>query len=357
MKIGVLTLPFNNNYGGLLQAYALQSYLQGRGHQVFSIFQPLSDPKRSIKQTIKRLLKIGSYVDSFQMENFRQHYFLETLPFKKGKDFGELKRYGFDAIVVGSDQVWRLEYIKDELEKYFLAECQEKIKISYAASFGVDDWNGNCDETLIISSLISQFSGVSVRENTGVQICEKYFSRRGVVNLFDPTLLHSANFYRKLYDGSEVKRGNKNGVYFLDYTKDKADFVREIELATAKTSNFIGRIVSKRANREFTMYPKVSKWLYDFDQSDLIITDSYHGMLFSIIYQKPFIVIGNSSRGLERFKSFLKFVRLDDRLVDENHLNAIDVKILLTQFDYTYVLECIHKNRDHSNNYLKNFSL
>ncbi len=304
MKIGILTLPLHKNYGGLLQAYALQTFLKRLGHEPILIKiqnHPLNyiNPKDIIKSITRRHTnKFANLIDSTNVIN-------------SIKDLSVLKNYNFDAFIVGSDQVWRPSYTPDILT-YFLNFVEEKDtkRIAYAASFGHDslsDWNMN--DIFKCSLLAKKFNAISVREYSGIKLCEKYF---GVTasHLVDPTLLLTPNDYIDLFKTCKIRKTSKQMmVYILDKNKDKELVVKTIAKEKGLTPYSI------MPKNVLNTYPPVTKWLASFMNSDYVVTDSYHGVIFSIIFNKPFIAIGNKRRGLARFDSLLNRYNLLDRFI------------------------------------------
>ena len=352
MKIGVLTLPFNNNYGGLLQAYALQSYLKQRGHEVYSIQQPLFNIKILSKAKVKQILKIGTYTNASNMQIFQHQQMQETIPIRNEKDLKKLKKYKFDTLIVGSDQVWRYEYIKENYSMYFLDFFNSK-KISYAASFGKDSWDATKEVTQKIKELIKLFDAVSVREKSGQKICENNLNRNDTINLLDPTLLMEDDFYRKLYTGKETKKKGGIGFYFLDPCEEKIKFVNRFEKALNLSSFSIGKQINFKPFGVEHKYPSVAQWLCDFDCADFIITDSFHGMIFATIFKKEFFIVGNNERGLSRFDSFLSRIKIDNRLSEQNKLMNVYIGDILNKIDYTYINGIFEYNKIQSDIFLK----
>nr|WP_319392934.1 polysaccharide pyruvyl transferase family protein [uncultured Desulfobacter sp.] len=356
MKIGILTLPFNNNYGGLLQSYALHCYLVNRGHEVYSIQQPICRYRRKIKLFLKQKFKVGNYINSSNIEKFQHRYFQETFPVYKDEDFKRLNKIGFDTVIVGSDQVWRFEYTKEKYQRYFLNFINNKHvrKIAYAASFGVDYWEADKEKTRIAAQLLKQFDAVSVREKSGVDLCRDFLNQDNVISLLDPTLLMPADFYRGLYTGEEKSQKGGVGYYFLDESEDKQALLRKIKERFSLPSFCIGKkkIESKRKGRG-VYYPSVSQWIKDFDEANYIVTDSYHGMLFSIIFRKPFLVIGNSKRGWVRFSSFLEMLNLEGRLLMDHR----DIEINDRMIYDDHLLEKIREMREKTRVFFKDNGL
>ena len=332
MKIGILTLPLHTNYGGILQAYALQTVLERMGHEVSLIHG--TDQTVMNKSLYRKFRHALSPIKRFVVQ--------KLIPDQFSKDLGRntrrfvqkwIKRYDFkstdlipfdyyDAIVVGSDQIWRKIYVEkskflDHIETSFLDFAKDwNIKrISYAASFGTDEWEYDEESTKRCSELIQKFDAVSVREASGVTLCNKYL-HHDAVQLLDPTLLLSKEDYLKLIK----KRYRKNwGImtYILDEDDSKHSLVEEIKKKTGKAV-FRSNVSYNKLDRQVrgAIQPPLEKWLQSFEDADMVITDSFHACVFSIIFNKPFIAIPNMGRGASRFYSLLKMVNQEFRIVD-----------------------------------------
>ncbi len=359
MKIGILTLPFNNNYGGLLQAYALQNYLQNRGHEVYSIQQSYTSCFEKIKEHVKFIFKIGDYTNTNNIVNFKHHFFKETHKIRKKNDLYRLKKYKFDAIVVGSDQVWRFEYIKEKYGMYFLdfVDSKKIKKISYAASFGVDYWEATENQTKEVKRKINTFNAISVREKSGVNLFNKYLDQQSVISLLDPTLLFNLDFYKKTYTGNEIDRKGKIGIYFLDNKQEYSSIIQKLEKETKLTSFTIGKQEIVKNKTSSSYYPSVSQWLKDFETSEFIITDSYHGAIFSIIFKKKFCVIGNKTRGLSRFESLLDSFNTQNVLFDIQNIEKFDLKALFLPIDNLQIESVLKHNLFNSDQFLKSVGI
>lgn len=365
-KIAVLTLPFNNNYGGLLQSYALQEFLRRRGHDVMVIKMSIIIPDRSMKGVLKNFIKviIGKKIRdkrilekvSKNMVQFMNNNMNCTLEINDKKDFLLLNDYNYDTYVVGSDQVWRFDYTKDRFLNYFFDFVKnDKIKrISFAASFGIDKWAKNEKETLIISSLLKKFQAISVREKSGVELCK---NNLGITptHLLDPVFLLNMKDYQELIN-TKTKQNNSDDdgdllVYMLDYTEDKHKAVEIISKATNYSPFRVG-INPKNKN---IIYPPVSEWIDGFMKAKYIITDSFHGCVFAILFHKPFIVYGNNSRGLTRFDSLLETFNLKSRFIT----NSLELKIEMIKEDINFneINEIIIKKRNEADLFLAGVEL
>lgn len=363
MRVAILTLPLHTNYGGILQCYALQTVLQRMGHDVkvltkrqyglsYYWIYPLAVCKRLIKRFI-----LGKDVDILRAphelirkntDRFIGHY-INKYKFSNWTSDIALK---FDAIVVGSDQIWRPEYFQP-IECAFLSFLGEsKVKrISYAASFGVDSCEYTEKQLNICSSLLKKFDAVSVREFSGVELCSNYFGVNAV-QLIDPTLLLSADDYRVLINNVVTKPSKGNMlVYILDKTEEKISLVNRIAAEKGLTPFWLDSPDDHNDNYPLKGQIKmpVEQWLRSFDDAEFVFTDSFHGCVFSIIFRKQFLAIGNYARGLSRFLTLFKLFNLEERLV----FSSIDYKENMPSIEYNNINDIISALRDKSILYLK----
>ncbi|WP_372776558.1 polysaccharide pyruvyl transferase family protein [Mangrovibacterium sp.] len=319
MKVGILTLPFHTNYGGFLQAYALKHLLLKEGHEVYFIDNAYSEPqfKKLAKLLVGRFRKgylkqiRQTKLERKNFEEFRSKYltpFTENI--RQLHNPQKLSKYAFDALVVGSDQVWRKNYDITRKADYFFdfSSRKETALISYAASFGVDQWEYNEQETEALAQLAQKFKAVSVRENSGIPLCQIHL-KVPATQLVDPTLVLDKNVYLNLVGRKATT--NKGGLctYILDPTEEKTEIIDRVCKEINLKKYGVG--IKDHAGT----YPAIADWIEGFANADYIVTDSFHGCVFSIIFNKPFIAIGNAHRGLTRFNSLLELFDLEERLV------------------------------------------
>ena len=354
MKIAILTHPLGTNYGGMLQNCALQQVLKRLGHTPITINYQFNTPlKTKALSFCKRLLlrirgekiplrvwltnKEYLYITKFTQDFIKNHiivskpFFLNNM---KKQDFVDS-----EAIIVGSDQVWRGS--NPYIEKFYLSDFidNKTIKIAYAASFGVDYWEMSPKLTTRCAKLASLFRAISVREESGVTLCERFLGIEAQLAL-DPTLLLDANYYSSLIEKNEIKTVKEN--YLYTYVLDKAPYKKQIieRLSEKLSLNTYSVMVKKYFNEvgysglSDCVYPPVEQWLQGFMDADFVVTDSFHGTVFSIIFHKPFISIVNQKRGADRFISLLSVLGLENRLVD----NVEDaVRLIECPIDYEAV--------------------
>lgn len=347
MRICILTQPLQTNYGGLLQAYALQTVLKRVGHEVWT--EDRRENRDNLSGVLKNNAKIllgpirkfyyptisEKKIISKNTNFFIQKYINTTCPiYSTNKSlFGE---YNFDAFIVGSDQVWRPMYSYG-IYNYFLDFTIGKNvkRIAYAASFGTDQWEFTPEQTAVCSELAKQFDAISVREDSAIGLCRQYLNINAV-QMPDPTLLLDKNDYLEIIKNDRPENSHLGGIltYILDDSEIKRSVVQKVS-SKLKLNSFSVmpqaqfKDVGKKGIDK-CIYPPVAEWLQGFADADFVVTDSFHGTVFSIIFNKPFISIANKTRGVSRFISLLKGFELEDRLIyseedfKDNLLNNID---------------------------------
>lgn len=337
MRIGILTQPLRNNYGGLLQAFALQKTLKQLGYEAWIIQreEPYIHQNfiwkilRSIKKSLSKLFS-PYYISTKEINKttqftrlFAQKYINPKTPILQSTKALQtyIYKHPFDAFIVGSDQVWRPLYSPCITNYFFDFIEDEKIKrIAYAASFGVDYWEFSPEQSIICSTLAKKFQAISVREKSGIDLCNKYLHVQAT-HVLDPTMLLDRIDYDQLItDYGETKLEGGLFYYLLDQTEEKMNFIdlvaHDFQLTPFTTMQEIPPLPKniKRDIQKCT-FPPVTQWLQSFRDAKFIITDSFHGCVFSIIYNKSFLVFPNKERGLSRIESLLKTFELEDRLI------------------------------------------
>jgi polysaccharide pyruvyl transferase WcaK-like protein len=378
-KIGILTQPLRNNYGGLLQNYALQKALIDLGHDPLTL--SVSFPVRNRYYQLLRSLcanifnkyilgrKIESVIPfipkdrdllkiSENMRNFTKQYIKTTEPLviKRLKKEDFLRK--FDAFIVGSDQVWRPRYSPNLATYYldFLSDGSSTKRIAYAASFGVDYWEYSDKQTRICKKMLQKFDAISVREDSGVDLCREHLDV-DALHLLDPTLLLTKKNYLELIRGGEGTPKNRTLlVYVLDMNDHKRKIIDKISNHFNLTANIVmpEKKLSYLYNEDIEkcVYPPVEEWINGFNEADFVVTDSFHGTVFSIIFNKQFISIANRGRGSNRFYSLLRSLNIDERIIDEK--DEVKYELIENKVDYTSVNCILDKLKSESITYITN---
>jgi len=237
-----------------------------------------------------------------------------TFPIECKTAYKWLDIYGFDAVVVGSDQVWSKKF--GGCWYFFLnfIESPRIKRIAYAVSFGEQTWKFNRRKTRVLSELCQSFNNISVREYSGVKLCKEYLGV-DAVHVLDPTMLLSAVDYSDLYrkEDTLVSEGSLL-VYMLDETK--SCFAERVAQTMGLTAFSVrAKTENPQAKLEDRIWPPVTQWIRGFDEAKYVVTDSFHGCIFSIIFNKPFIVVEHKIAGNERFYSLLHMLGLENRMI------------------------------------------
>ena len=373
MRIGILTQPLVNNYGGLIQAYALKTVLQNLGNEV-CIINRTGYLRRNQIIWRKFLSSCKKFKESFLRNNISDNTksiinsnctrFINNYIIDVSKDLSTLDEFTqyiktkrFDAYVVGSDQVWRPIY-SPCIENYYLDFClnDDVKKIAYAASFGVDEWEYTNKETRICSDLAKRFTAISVREESAIRLCKKHLGVNAI-HVLDPTLLLDIEEYTKIViSENESKSSGTLFYYLLDETEEKLNLINYIENKLNLKSfkclpNKKITIEGNVDNIEDYVYPSPTKWIRSFMDAEMVLTDSFHGTVFSIIFNKPFWVLHNAHRGNTRFDSLLKIFGLQDRLINISEYNKHDYS---KPIDWNRVNNIKKQKREESIDFIKN---
>ena len=339
MKIGVLTYHRSYNYGAVLQAFALKTYIESRGHEVEFIdywphyrsgmydlfnFNPFKKKLnlKNISHGCYEFLKGIFYFfpkhvrynkfQKFIKENLGVDY--ERRSFKEGEEIPDI----YDAYIFGSDQIWR--YGEFELASGFdpvywgeFPKNAKGQKFAYAASMGVMELNNAKID--FISDKIKYFNEISVREEQLKEIIEPFYNKP-VFRVLDPVFLLDKETWEE-YASKNLKTperylllyniGNSKSIY--DYSKNIASSIN-IKLIEISGSINFKRFFLKSSRQ--TIGPK--EFIELIKNAELVVSSSFHGVAFSLIFKKQFYALqmGNNA---ERVKSLLRILGVEDRYI------------------------------------------
>lgn len=307
MKISLLTYFYSSNNGVVMQAYATCRFLKEQGYdvEIIDLYHPGALEGKSYL-----FRKINSVIQFWRMKNFKKKFYP---PFTKR--YLSLKELQInppksDCYVVGSDQVWNPNISKDSLLAYFLDFGHESVKkISYASSFGIKIWTIT-DQRVNnrIKDLLASFIAVSVREEAGRNLCKDNFGIDAQVVL-DPTMLHN-NYYEIT---GEIIPKREVVCYKLNKNKDFFDNINVV----SKELNIPLRLLNNRfpiRGFKYNLPPSTKQWIKKIAGAEFVVTDSFHGAAFSLIYQKQFVVILNNDGKNARLENLMMKVGLENRL-------------------------------------------
>lgn len=346
-QVLILTHPLRYNYGGILQAFALQKALRKCGFRAVTWDTPYPgiNPNPRLPAAKKFRLMLGNaflkyvlrrpdvWVRPWNGNRDSDYYYdnraddadrerrsvLEmksryTLPFIWKHIRLTRSLNGASAYVAGSDQIWRRDFMGAEQPRFFfdfLPENAPVKRISYAASFGKDKPDFSPDELETYGALLRRFDAVSVREDSGVAVCRDFLKRPDAAVMPDPAFLLTADDYRGLIPR---RHGNRPGTLFCYILDDNRDKRLCREAIAGKLGLTIDLFQLPEGEQRFSVR-SVEEWLGGIARARFVLADSFHGIVFSMIFNRPFLAFGNVQRGLARFRSLLEKTGLENRLI------------------------------------------
>ncbi|MBR5593129.1 MAG: polysaccharide pyruvyl transferase family protein [Bacteroidaceae bacterium] len=369
MKIGILTLPLHNNFGGILQAYALQRVLKNMEHKAILIDKsryvslgpwykryPIYIKNAILKHIMQQKVVVRPDVEINKTPKIiAQHTELFINKYIERiytRDFSDIKKNKFDAIIVGSDQIWRPKYFFSRIENAYLdfAKKWNIKRISYAASFGAEEWEYDENQTINCTALLKKFDAISVRESSAKVMCENKFGVEAL-HVLDPTMLLTKENYIEIFKEACTQQSKGNLFCYILDNKKETNIITDCIAKNKGLKPFFvnSRYEEPNAPLEERIQKPVEKWLRAFYDAEFVITDSFHACVFSIIFNKPFIVYGNRERGMARFESLLKLFELEERLVSS--LSEVN-KVLQMPIDWERVNSIYKQMKEKSLSFL-----
>lgn len=329
MKIGILTQHFLLNYGGIIQNFALQQVLLKLGHGPLTFEHDTCYSRtRWFLRTVKQILRTRSfhnlplypvYKGRIGNKNFIK-FVLKNIKSVPVKDFIPLltAKYGIDAYIVGSDQVWRPAFnLGSRLGNMFLDFADDQVKkLSYAASFGCREWEYTKEQEQMCSKLAKRFNAISVREASGIELCKQHFGVDATLVL-DPTLLLTKEDYKKVC--ADIPTKDKHVFVYSLVISDKV-----LAVASSISQKTGLPVVVKQAGDKVKKEDTIEDWFAEFRDAEYVVTDSFHGMVFSIIFNKPFSIVMNPSGGNDRYISLLSQLGLMERIIKDNQISNLE---------------------------------
>ena len=352
MKINIITCHRAYNYGAVLQAYALEHYLESQGNEVKIIDYYPEELHKSEKQ--KGLKKLGrNFIRFFDFRksekvfgNFlknnlkltQRYYSLDQL--KKDPPKGDL-------YIVGSDQVWNCNTRNGNDDSYFLTFVpKNKIKASYAASIAMDELTN--EQKKRFSDKLKDFYAISVREKTAVKLlneCKINIAEK----VLDPVFLLDKNNWDELANKSKLNLKDEKYIFVYGFKRQKNIYQYARKLAKEKGC----KVFSVNTNIEDYLLD-VDKYFYNVSPEDFlnllrnaeaVVTNSFHGLSFSIIYRKNVHQFMKSGKENSRMIDLLNELNMSERLVENG-------EIIEEDFNYNETAKIIEEERKGSINFL-----
>lgn len=342
---------YGRNYGSMLTYYALHEVVKDMGYSILMIDDPLETKKMIYNKNHPK--NMTSY-----LYNISQKRNLDNL--------SELNSE-CRCFLTGSDQLWNIYLSRPLKQFYFLGFVDNnRKKLSYATSFGIQ-YSGTEEEKKITKINLERFDGISVRDEISLNVSKDTFGIKNVIQVCDPTFLCDFSYYLKLAE--KIKIQNIEEEFILAYILDpnyqigngleKLSIDRKIKIIIILDfppdlwdKNRAKLALKGKGNIELKNTVNINEWLWLYNNSKAVFTDSFHGTIFSIIFQKPFITLRNTWRGGERFFSLLRPLKLTHRLFETPDCINKNYE-LLERLNYTIPLEILKKIKEESYNWLK----
>lgn len=367
-KVGIITLNDYFNYGNRLQNFALQEILKDLQFETMTIVVDNRIHSLGKNKVFLTKLRKKSFYDLFNSINYRikrfctQKKYGELLLEREEifKDFTkrhisesnytisqvnlhEIKLLEYDYFVTGSDQVWNPNYIgKSSLN--FLTFAESNKRIAYAPSFGVSEIEKQHSDNY--KKWLSGINKISVREEDGAKIIKKLTGREAQV-LVDPTILLSKERWVSI---SKPAANKPNKKYLLTYFLGGVPKEYKKQIDELLTKHDLEIINLGDIKEEETYKTGPSEFIDYINSCSMFCTDSFHGVVFSILFEKPFIVyerIGKGRSMFSRIDTILNKFDLKERTADNIDLNDV------FEIDYSHTPFILEKEREKSINYLK----
>ena len=363
MKIGIITINDNNNYGNRLQNYALQQFLYNeiKIEEVNSIWYDLKYTSKtkvnifSWKLWIKYLINwknIREYLKNFYLKDNIRMYNIGKFTNKISTkfDFKIKDNLGveYDYFIVGSDQVWNPNFWYDEKINSiarFLRFASKEKRIAYAASIAIPKIPK--DKEQFFKDSLNEMKAISMREKAGADLVKKLTGREVPV-VVDPTILLTKEEWLKIEMIPEWYKGEK---YILTYFLGNPSSVIE---NIAKKNNW--EIYNLMDKNNFDLYTsRVENFIYLINHAQLVVTDSFHASVFSILMNTPFLVVNRQEIGMadmtSRIDTLMELFGYQDRYIVNGKCNLSEDEIL--HMDFSDVKAIQEREIERSTAYMK----
>lgn len=350
-KVGIVTISDYTNYGNRLQNYALYKYLKNYNLDVETIQNIdgfYNDNKKlifkqKIKDFIKRFLifKI-SFRRYLAFANFNKNIKFSAIMIDKDHISSDLNKY-YDYFVVGSDQVWNPTFGRmSDIDLLNFASSEKRI--SYAASIAVDKIPK--EDEARAKEAFNKFKKISVREDKGKEIVENLTGRKDVEVLVDPTLLLDSLEWEKLEKKPKKLKNKYIFTYFLgDVSKERK---KEIENFALKNECELIDILDCNS-KYYDCGP--SEFLYLINHAFLVCTDSFHASVFSLIFNKPFVVYNREQKNCVNMNSRIETLLNKFDIMQRKYNGKLSNDIL--KYDYSNAYKKLKEERVKTEKFIK----
>lgn len=329
----------------MLQTYATVKALKQLGHDVFIV--DIRQPEKQRGGLAGFVVKCLYFQRDREVLSFKRHFYPDlTRTYTSVEDLRNDPPQA-DCYLVGSDQTWNPAKSKNMMMAYFLDFGPENIRrVSYAASLGVKKWAGEPQVTEDIRAALEKFQAISVREKSGQYVLEETFGIKATL-VVDPTLLFDG--YSELV--SNVQEKNEIICYKLRRNTDFYTHIGELKKALACPARLINNAYPVKGLK-YSVPHGPAGWIKLIGSAKFVLTDSFHGLAFSLLYKRQFAVVRILDGEDSRTEDLLSSLGLSDRIFD-SMTEMLDSRCFEKQIDYTVIAKRMQGLRDTSWDYLK----
>lgn len=314
------------NYGAILTCYALQEAIKDFGYttQVINYRPKFWENKKLYPQSEVQKPFINKYLNIS----------------KKCKTKQQLKKLNsyFNTFIIGSDQVWCWWYA---LQYVYFGDFinDDKKKIACSASVVFENFHQCDDVKTTMGYYINKFDFVSVREKSAVDTLKNEFNIQSTC-IIDPVFWIDKNRYIEIANTCNLSTTNFVVIYMFNLDNKTLNIAKEFA-----QKNNLNIVIIQRGK-------EIENWLYYFKNASYVFTDSYHGVCFSVIFEKDFIAFTNG-RGNSRFESLFSILNLKERLIDKTKSTNID-EIINKKINYKVINNILSEEKNHAEEWIKN---
>ncbi len=368
-KIGLLTMSCIPNYGAMLQTYATYIVFNKMIRQMeyneleFEVinYEPMFQKKRYSRDILVQSILHGKGIrnrlhdvrDLFRIghsETLKLHNI--SLPFQSRylnySNKEEHRINSYDAYVVGSDQTWNPGLMEDNT--FLLDFTESHLKYSYASSIGVDKLSE--EDIKRFQKYLSSFRYVSLREDVGCEIIENIIPDKTITQVLDPTLLLTSEEWSSI----EAIKKDVCADYIFVYLAKSSETILSFAKKLAANTGFELKITATpdtykfNHDKDYIGMLRPEEFIYYIHHAKFVVTNSFHGIAFSIIFGKDFYAAYNSAavtKTNSRIESVLRAFDLETRLINKNRTSYKPI-------DYERVYRDLEMMRERSNDYIRN---
>ncbi len=339
-RAGILTFQNANNYGAVLQAFALQETLKKLGFKTNII--DYDSPAMGLKSVQHTSFRI-----------FCQKYLHLTSPVERCCDIDTSQ---FDILIVGSDQVWNPTITQGDSTYFLDFAGDEMIKVSYAASIGLNSELIQ-EHRQIFKDNIPRFQEISLREKDHIPFIEQFsHTKSGIVTAsVDPSLLLTADEYSRLLPLAASPE-EEDYIFLFSYNRNPRllDFANMLSLHTGYKILAVSRFTEQFFVSGARVYDDIfpTEWLNLVKNAKIVLTDSFHGLMLSIVFERPFYIHTPNTQNVVRIMNALEMLGLGERRLSFIHnIGEVDFNL-----DYSYANKILALERQKAFDYLSKLS-